>query len=93
MDDLEFFRFYLVDLLVNTPVSFDEELDKVEEIMKQLQSAGLKCKIDKCKVVVPKVEYLGCIITKNSIISNPKKAEAIINLERPKNLKKMWGSS
>ena len=67
MDDLEFFRAYLDDLLVITSGSFEEHLAKVEEVMKQLQSSGPKCNIDKCKFAVPKLEYLGFSITLKGI--------------------------
>ena len=59
----------------------------VEEVIKQLQSAGLKCNIDKCKFVVPKVEYSEYIITQEGIKPDPKKTEAVINIERPKDQK------
>ena len=52
--------------------------------MKRIQWDGIKSNIDKCKLTVPKVEYLGYIITQEGIKPNPKKIEAIINLERPK---------
>ena len=84
MDNLDFVRVYLKNLLVITSGSFKEHLDKVEEVMKWIQLAGLKCKIYKCKFAVPKVEYLGYIITREGIKPNPKKIEAIINIERPK---------
>ena len=59
MDDLEFFRIYPDFLLVITSGSFEDHLAKFKEVMKRLQLAGLKCNIDKCKLAVPKVEYLG----------------------------------
>ena len=62
MGDLDFVRFYLGDFLVITSGSFKDHLAKFEGVMKPLQLAGIKCNIDKCKFVVPKVEYLGYII-------------------------------
>ena len=59
MDYLEFIRVYLDGLTIITSSSFEDHLAKVEEVMKQIQSAGLKCNIDKCKFTVPKEEYLG----------------------------------
>ena len=56
MDDLELVRFHLSDFLVITSGSFEEHLAKVKEVMKQLQSVGLKFKADKCKFAVPKIE-------------------------------------
>ena len=54
MIDLEFVRVYLDNLLIIISGSFEEHLSKVEEVMKQLQLTGIKCRIDKCKFSVPK---------------------------------------
>ena len=59
MDDLEFARVYLGDLLVMTLGSFEDHLAKFEEVIKQLQLVGLKYKIDKWNFKVPEEEYLG----------------------------------
>ena len=72
MENLEFVRIYLDGFLVITSGSFQEHLTKVEEAMKRLQSDGIKCKIDQCKFAVPKVEYLGFIITREGIKLDPK---------------------
>ena len=56
MDNLEFARVYIKNLFVITSGSFEEHLDKAEEIMKWLHLAGIKCKIDKCKFALSKVE-------------------------------------
>ena len=92
VENLESVRFYIDYFLVVTPGSCEEDLSKVEEVMKQLQSDGLKFKIDKCKFVVPKVEYLGYITMREGIKMDLKKIESVINLERPKD-KNRWGSS
>ena len=85
MDNLEFIRFYPDNFLIIKSSSFEENLSKVKEAMKWLQSDGLKCKINKCNFAVSKVEYLVYIIMCESIKPDPKQIEAIINLERPKN--------
>ena len=46
----------------------------------------------KCKFTVPKIEYLGYIITQEGIKPDPKQNEAVINIERRK-YKNKWGSS
>ena len=84
MDYLEFIRVYLDGLTIITSSSFEDHLAKVEEVMKQIQSAWLKCNIDKCKFAWPKVEYLGYIITREGIKLDPKQIKAVINIERPK---------
>ena len=47
MEDFEFVRFYLDNFLVITSGSFEDHLAKVEEVVKRLQLADLKFKIDK----------------------------------------------
>ena len=42
MQDLEFVRAYIDDLLVITKGDWDDHLDKLEEVLKCLQKAGLK---------------------------------------------------
>ena len=51
--------------------------------MGRLAKAGLKCKIDKCLFCEPEIEYLGYIITKEGIRPQPKKVQAIIDMQRP----------
>ena len=70
-DDIVIVRFYLNGLFVITSGSFKEHLAKVKEVMNQLQSAGLKCNMDKWKFSVPKVEYLGYIIMQEGIKLDP----------------------
>ena len=86
MDNLEFVRVYPEIFLVITSRSFEKHFAKVEEVMKWLQSAGLKCNIDKCKFVVPKLKYLGYIIMREGIKPDPKKSKklSILNALRIK---------
>ena len=76
-DDLEVVRVYLDDFLVTTSVSVKEHLAKVKEVMKRLQLAGIKFRIDKCKFVVTKVEYLICIITQEGIKMDTEKSKQL----------------
>ena len=57
--------------------------------MKRIQWDGIKSNIDKCKLTVPKVEYLGYIITQEGIKPYSKTIGAVINLERPKDKKQV----
>ena len=73
IDNLDFVRVYCGDLLIIAYRSFEEHLAKAKDVMKQLQLVGIKCNIDECKFAVPKVEYLGYIITIEGIKPEPKK--------------------
>ena len=80
MDDLEFVRFYLDDLLVIKLRSFKDHLAKIKEVKKKLQPYELKWNIDNCKFAVPKVEYLGYIITREGIKVKQNKSKQLSNL-------------
>ena len=49
LETFNFVIFYTNDLIIITSGSLRDDLDKVKEVMEQLQLSGLKCKIDKCK--------------------------------------------
>ena len=92
MDDLDFVRVYLENFLVITSGSFGKHLAKVEEVMKRLQLSGLKWNIDKCKFAVPKVEYLGYIITQEGIKPDLEKLKQLSILSALR-IKNRWVSS
>ena len=84
-EDLESVRAFIDDLLVVTHGDLfqDCHCDQLDVVMTRLEEAGLKCKIDKCFFAQPEMEYLGYIITKNGVKTNPKKVQAIFNMQRP----------
>ena len=82
-DDLESVKTYIDDLLVISCGTFEEHLRDLDVVMKRLEDAGLKCKLDKCYFAQPEMEYLGYIITKNRIKPNPKKVQAILDMQSP----------
>ena len=84
-EDIESVRAYIDDLLIVTHGSFEEHIQELDLVMSKLQDAGLKCKLDKCMFAQPELEYLGYIITKEGVKPNPKKVQAILDLQRPTN--------
>ena len=72
MDYLEFFMVYLDSLIIIKSVSFEENLAKFKEVLKQLQPAGIKWNIDYCNFSVSKAEWLGYIIMQQGIKLDPK---------------------
>ena len=86
MDYLDFVKIHPYGLLVVTSGSFEEHLAKVKEVMKQLQLSGIELNIDKIKFAVTKAEYLGYIIIREGIKSDPKKLNqfSILNALRIK---------
>ena len=51
--------------------------------MKRLAQVGIKCKIDKCLFCQTEIEYLGYIITREGVNPQPKKVQAILDMQRP----------
>ena len=94
MADLEFARAYLDDLLIVSNGSYEDHLEKVEQVLAKLQKAGLKVNIHKSKLLQEEVEYLGYHISRNGIKPINAKVEAINNIATPttrKQLRKFIG--
>src|SRR5210317_1214655 len=87
MADLVFVRTYIDDLLVITSSSFEDHLEKLEQTLTRLQTAGLKVNISKSKFAKTELEYLGYYLTRKGIRPLNKKVSAINNLDTPKNRK------
>jgi len=85
--DLEYARAYLDDLLCLTCGTFDDHLKKLSELLWRLESAGLKINAKKSKFCTDQIEYLGFYITRDGIKPVDTKVRAILDLDRPKNIK------
>ncbi|GFH61170.1 hypothetical protein CTEN210_17646 [Chaetoceros tenuissimus] len=84
---LGYVRAYIDDVLVLTKGSFEDHLEKLDEVFRRLQEAGLKCKMQKSEFAKKKLYYLGYIISTDGILPDQKKVEAILNIDRPKTVK------
>ena len=90
MEGLEdFIRAYLDDILIITKGSYQDHLDKVSEVLRRLQVAGLQVNLPKSKIAVQELEYLGYWLTPKGIRPMAKKVEAIKNLQPPKTVKQV----
>ena len=65
--DLEYARAYLDDLLCLTCGTFDDHLDKLEELLQRLLITGLKVNTKKCVFCSDKMTYLGFLIMQDGI--------------------------
>ena len=89
MQDLEFVRAYIDDLLAITSGSFDDHLEKLDVVLAKLREAGLKVNATKSFFARPELEYLGYWITRNGIRPTSKKINAISNIAPPKTKKEL----
>jgi hypothetical protein len=54
-----------------------------------MQTAGFKLKARKCKLFSTKVEYLGHVVSKHGVATNPKKIDAVKTWLKPSNVSEL----
>ena len=74
---------YLDDVIVYAD-SFKEHLKRLRAVLDQLRKAGLKLKPEKCKFVQSSVPYLGHIVSKDGVATDPSKVEKVRHWSIPK---------
>jgi RNase H-like domain found in reverse transcriptase/Reverse transcriptase (RNA-dependent DNA polymerase) len=84
-DGLEFVRTYIDDLLCLTKDSFEDQLEKLEQVLHRLLEAGLKVNGNKSFFTKTELEYLGYWITWDGIKPLPEKVKAILAINAPQN--------
>ena len=73
---------YLDDILIMGR-SRKEHLQRLEEVLKRLQDAGLRVKRDKCRFIEKEVIYLGHIISAQGLQPTKNKVKAIQEAPTP----------
>ena len=92
MQDLEYVRAYIDDLLVLTTGSWMDHVTKLETVLQQLKAAGLKVNARKSFFGKPELEYLGYWITREGIKPVTKKVDAIQQIAPPKSCRELCRS-
>ena len=75
---------YLDDILV-TGSTIENHLDNLDKVLNIMTKAGLKLNKDKCKFLLPKVEYLGHMIDEKGLHPTKEKVKAIQEAPQPHN--------
>ena len=73
---------YLDDILV-TGRSKDEHIRNVAEVLRHLETAGMRVKREKCAFMLEEVEYLGHTITVQGLRPTAEKTRAIVDAPAP----------
>jgi hypothetical protein len=83
VQDMEYVKTYLDDLLILTNSSFKDHLLKLEMVLGRLSTAGMRVNISKSKFFAEQIEYLGYWITRQGIqpIRNKVEMNAILNIK------------
>ena len=79
---LEWCIIYLDDIIIFSK-NPDDHLVRLRGVFERLAKAGLKLKPSKCEFFKSHLKYLGHIISKDGIATDPKKIEVIRNWPRP----------
>ena len=89
VQDLEYVRAYIDDLLIITTNSYEDHLDKLRSVLLKLHEAGLKVNAKKSFFAKEELKYLGYWITREGIQPVTSKINAISNIAAPKNKKEL----
>ena len=74
---------YLDDVIVFGS-TLKECCNQLEEVLLRLENAGLKVKCEKCQLFQEEVEYLGHVVSKDGVATDPKKVAAVKDWPTPK---------
>ncbi|XP_063075269.1 uncharacterized protein LOC134465509 [Engraulis encrasicolus] len=77
---------YLDDLIVFGK-TLEEHEERLLKVLDRLGEVGLKLSVDKCQICLPRVKYLGHIVSAEGVAPDPDKIEAVTTWPMPTNLK------
>ena len=74
---------YLDDVIIfsRTP---EEHVQRLRSVLQKLRAAGLKLKPSKCEFFKDRISYLGHIVSKDGVETDPKKIQVIVDWPVPK---------
>ena len=78
-----------IDDIVVTGATEEEHTANLNEVLSRLEAAGLRLKREKCRFLMPQVEYLGHLIGKEGLRPNPSKVKAILDAPIPSNVSEL----
>ncbi|KFD66196.1 hypothetical protein M514_21483 [Trichuris suis] len=79
---------YLDDVIM-TGTTDEEHYDTLEMVFSRLLEYGFRIRREKCKFYADEVEYLGHIVGATGLRADPRKTEAIVQMEPPTNVVKL----
>ena len=68
----------------------DEHETRLRAALQSIQEAGVTLNPDKCEFSRGSIAILGHVINANGISADPSKTQAVMDMERPKNITKLW---
>src|ERR1700722_12203088 len=82
----QFVAVYLNDVIIYTKGTYEEHLSQIQEVFESFRRANLQIKLKKCHFCLPNIQFLGHVVGRDGIRSDPEKIEKIKNYPIPQNL-------
>jgi len=79
---------YLDDIIIASP-DLKSHLRHLREVFDRLRQANLQINPEKCKFGADQLRYLGHLVTRNGISTDPEKTEAITRIPPPRNIREV----
>uniref|UniRef100_A0A3B1KCG7 Gypsy retrotransposon integrase-like protein 1 n=1 Tax=Astyanax mexicanus TaxID=7994 RepID=A0A3B1KCG7_ASTMX len=79
---------FLDDLIIFS-ATLEEHEHRLLRVLQRLKEYGLKLSPEKCKFFQTSVRYLGHIVSRNGVETDPEKIQSLKNWPNPKNLKEL----
>ena len=73
----------LIDDILVYGSSKEEHNERLEAVLKRIQSAGITLNKAKCEFGKETIKFLGHLINSNGVSADPQKIEAILNMKAP----------
>src|SRR5438045_7056007 len=81
---------YIDDIIVHSK-TFQDHMRDIENVFEKIQGANLKLGPEKCKFGFDEIKFLGHVIGKDGIKTDPAKIEKVKNYPRPTNITQLRG--
>ena len=81
--------FVFLDDLIIVSETLEKHAELLEKVFNRLRERQLRLKPSKCEFLCTEIKFLGLILTKEGLHTDPKKIAAIINYPIPTNLKEL----
>jgi len=81
--ELEPFIFCYIDDIVISTSSFEKHIEVLSEVFRRLKTANLTINFDKCHFCKPSLKYLGYVVDKDGLHTDPEKVAAVSDYPLP----------
>ena len=80
---------YLDDIIVFAP-TWEIHMQRLDEVLGWIESAGLRLKASKCFFARPEVHFLGHVVSGTRVATDPSKTRAVRDWPQPRDVHEVW---